>query len=226
MKIRDLLAIESIDVHASAADKNEIIRKAIDLMEKSGKIAERAPYEEQVYNREKESTTGVGMGIAIPHGRSAAVKQPGLAAMVIPDGVDYDSLDGQPVNLLFLIAAPEGGNVHLQVLAQLSRMLMNEELSSALKKAQTPEEFLNLLNEAEEALDQPAAEKTATAEKEPAAGANPDAKQRFLILWRLRDARRELRIRIWLQSPLRKKLRKWDTGSRWKHADPAAQKIY
>ncbi|MFR7638931.1 MAG: PTS sugar transporter subunit IIA [Allobaculum sp.] len=107
MKIRDLLAIESIDVHASAADKNEIIRKAIDLMEKSGKIAERAPYEEQVYNREKESTTGVGMGIAIPHGRSAAVKQPGLAAMVIPDGVDYDSLDGQPVNLLFLIAAPE-----------------------------------------------------------------------------------------------------------------------
>lgn len=181
MKIRDLLAIESIDVHAFAADKNEIIRKAIDLMEKSGKIAERAPYEEQVYNREKESTTGVGMGIAIPHGRSAAVKQPGLAAMVIPDGVDYDSLDGQPVNLLFLIAAPEGGNVHLQVLAQLSRMLMNEELSSALKKAQTPEEFLNLLNEAEEALDQPAAEKTATAEKEPAAGANPDAKVPYIV---------------------------------------------
>ena len=153
MKIRDLLAIESIDVHASAADKNEIIRKAIDLMEKSGKISERAPYEEQVYNRELESTTGVGMGIAIPHGRSSAVKKPGLAAMVIPDGVDYDALDGQPVNLLFLIAAPEDGNVHLEVLAQLSRMLMNEDLSSALKKAKTPEEFLDLLNKAEAALE-------------------------------------------------------------------------
>lgn len=174
MKIRDLLAVESIDVHASAANKNEIIRKAIDLMEKSGKIAERAPYEEQVYNREKESTTGVGMGIAIPHGRCAAVKQPGLAAMVIPDGVDYDSLDGQPVNLLFLIAAPEDGNVHLEVLAQLSRMLMNEDLSSALKKAKTPEEFLDLLNEAEEALDKPAEEEP-TAVVEEQAGDTPSA---------------------------------------------------
>ena len=174
MKIRDLLAVESIDVLASAANKNEIIRKAIDLMEKSGKIAERAPYEEQVYNREKESTTGVGMGIAIPHGRCAAVKQPGLAAMVIPDGVDYDSLDGQPVNLLFLIAAPEDGNVHLEVLAQLSRMLMNEDLSSALKKAKTPEEFLDLLNEAEEALDKPAEEEP-TAVVEERAGDTPSA---------------------------------------------------
>lgn len=155
MKIRDLLSIESIDVHASASDKNEAIRKAVDLMEKSGKISERAPYEEQVYNREKESTTGVGMGIAIPHGRSAAVKKPGLAAMVLPDGVDYASLDGQPVHLLFLIAAPEGGSVHLEVLAQLSRMLMDESLSDALKQAKSPEEFLDLLNKAEDALDAP-----------------------------------------------------------------------
>lgn len=121
--------MDSIDVGASGKDKNEAIRKAVDLMEKSGKLSDRAPYEKQVYDREKESTTGVGMGIAIRHGRSAVVRKPGLAAMVIPEGVDCASLDGQPVHLLFLTAAPEGGSIHLEVLAQLSRMLMDESLS-------------------------------------------------------------------------------------------------
>lgn len=150
MKIRDLLAIESIDVNAGAKDKTDIIHQAVDLMERSGKITNRALFEEQVFNREKESTTGVGMGIAIPHGRSSGVNKPGLAAMVIPEGVDYDALDEQPVHLLFLIAAPENGSVHLEVLAKLSRMLMDESLGRKLCQARTPEEFLNLLNEAEE----------------------------------------------------------------------------
>lgn len=153
MKIRDLLAIESIDVNASATDKTDVINQAIDLMEKSGKISDRSLYEEQVFNREKESTTGVGMGIAIPHGRTSGVKKPGLAAMVIPGGVDYDALDGAPVHLLFLIAAPEDGNVHLEVLAKLSRMLMDESLGQKLRQAKTPEEFLDLLTEAEAAAD-------------------------------------------------------------------------
>lgn len=155
MKIRDLLAIESIDIHASAKDKQDVIHKAIDLMEKSGKIKDRKPYEEQVFNREEESTTGVGMGIAIPHGRSSAVLKPGLAAMVLPEGVEYEALDGQPVNLLFLIAAPENGSVHLEVLAKLSRMLMDEKLQDQLKNAKSPEEFLTLLDKAEEEVDGP-----------------------------------------------------------------------
>ncbi len=164
MKIKDLLAVEAIDVNASASSKDEIINKAIDLMVKSGKISDRAPYAKKVFEREEESTTGVGMGIAIPHGRDAAVSKAGLAAMVIPEGVDYDSLDGQPVHLLFLIAAPEGGSVHLEVLAKLSRMLMDENLSKKLQAAKTPEEFLQILNDAEDALEGPAEEEAAPAD--------------------------------------------------------------
>lgn len=171
MKIRDLLAIESIDVNASATDKTDVINQAIDLMEKSGKISDRSLYEEQVFNREKESTTGVGMGIAIPHGRTSGVKKPGLAAMVIPGGVDYDALDGAPVHLLFLIAAPEDGNVHLEVLAKLSRMLMDESLGQKLRQAKTPEEFLDLLTEAEadaDAKDEAASAPASVQETAPA----------------------------------------------------------
>ena len=167
MKIRELLAVESINLNASPKTKQETIDQAVDLMVKSGKISDKAAYKKEVENRELEGTTGVGDGIAIPHGRNAAVKKPGLAAMVIPEGVEYESLDGKPVDLLFLIAAPEDGNVHLEVLANLSRMLMNPKLSADLKKAKTPEEFLDILEAAENAI----------AEKEtaPAAAANTNA---------------------------------------------------
>lgn len=158
MKIKDLLAIEAIDVDASASSKEEIINKAIDLMVGSGKINDRKAYAKKVFEREEESTTGVGMGIAIPHGRDAAVSKAGLAAMVIPAGVEYASLDGQPVHLLFLIAAPEGGEVHLEVLAKLSRMLMDEELSKKLQSAKSPEQFLQILTDAETALEGPVSE--------------------------------------------------------------------
>lgn len=158
MKIKDLLAYEAIDVQASASTKEEIINKAIDLMVKSGKINNREAYAKKVFEREEESTTGVGMGIAIPHGRDAAVTKAGLAAMVIPDGVEYASLDGQPVHLLFLIAAPEGGSVHLEVLAKLSRMLMDETLNANLQNAKTADEFLQILTDAETALEGPAEE--------------------------------------------------------------------
>lgn len=158
MKIKDLLAYEAIDVQASASSKEETINKAIGLMVKSGKIDDRKAYAKKVFEREEESTTGVGMGIAIPHGRDGAVNTAGLAAMVIPDGVEYASLDGQPVHLLFLIAAPEGGSVHLEVLAKLSRMLMDETLNANLQHAKSADEFLQILTDAETALEGPVEE--------------------------------------------------------------------
>lgn len=152
MKIRELLSIESIDLNANPKDKHDTIIQAIDLMVKSGKINDRTAYQSEVFHRETEGTTGVGGGIAIPHGRSAGVSKPGLAALVIPNGVDYESLDGEPVNLLFLIAAPNDGNVHLEVLANLSRMLMDPALSEKLTQAKTPQEFLNLLETSENSI--------------------------------------------------------------------------
>ena len=122
MKITDLLKKESIALHASPAGKDEALRQAVSLMEKSGNIKDRESYEKQVFAREEEGTTGIGEGIAIPHGKCEAVTAPGLAAMVIPDGVEFDSLDGEPVHLLFLIAAPNTkDNVHLDVLSRFLR---------------------------------------------------------------------------------------------------------
>lgn len=154
MKIRELLSIESIRLNGSPTDKNQTIEQAIDLMCESGRIRDRGAYSQAVHNREKEFSTGVGGGIAIPHGRSAGVKKAGLAAMVIPNGVDYEALDGNPVQLVFLIAAPEEGSVHLEVLAKLSRMLMDESLVQSLIHASSAEEFMNILNAAEEKADE------------------------------------------------------------------------
>lgn len=167
MKIKELLSIDSIRLNGSPTDKNQTIEQAIDLMVKGGRISDRQLYSKAVHDREKEFSTGVGGGIAIPHGRSAGVKQAGLAAMVIPEGVDYESLDGSPVNLVFLIAAPEEGSVHLEVLAKLSRMLMDESLVQALIHASSEEEFMNILNEAEKKAD----EKEEIAAKEQAVDA-------------------------------------------------------
>ena len=120
-------------------------------MAESGKINDTEGYRRQVFAREEESTTGVGEGIAIPHGKCAAVNRPGLAAMVIKDGVDFESLDGEPVTLLFLIAAPDTkDNVHLDVLSKLSMMLMDEEFTKNLRNASTAEEFLEIIDKADE----------------------------------------------------------------------------
>lgn len=123
---------------------------AVALMAKSGKIRDKEAYRREVYLREEESTTGVGGGIAIPHGKCDAVIRPGLAAMVIPNGVDFDSLDGEPVHLIFLIAAPNTkDNVHLDVLSKLSVLLMDEQFSEKLRRAKTAEEFLRIVDEAD-----------------------------------------------------------------------------
>ena len=151
MRIIDLLAPESISLDAAPKTKQEALDEAVRLMAQSGKINDEEAYRKQVYAREEEGTTGIGEGIAIPHGRCEAVSRPGLAAMVIRDGVDFDSLDGQPVHLLFLIAAPNTkDNVHLDVLSKLSVLLMDEELTKKLTEAGSTREFLELLNEADE----------------------------------------------------------------------------
>ena len=151
MRITDLLDKRSISLTAAPKSKEEALNEAIALMAESGKINDTEGYRRQVFAREEESTTGVGEGIAIPHGKCAAVNRPGLAAMVIKDGVDFESLDGEPVTLLFLIASPDTkDNVHLDVLSKLSMMLMDEEFTKNLRNASTAEEFLEIIDKADE----------------------------------------------------------------------------
>ena len=151
MRITDLLDVRSISLNAAPQDKSQTLDAAVALMTRSGKINDEEAYRKQVYAREEESTTGIGEGIAIPHGKCDAVDKPGLAAMVIPGGVDFDSLDGEPVTLLFLIAAPNTeDNVHLDVLSKLSMMLMDEEFTASLRAAKTSEEFLQIIDQADE----------------------------------------------------------------------------
>ena len=151
MRITDLLDKNSISLNAAPADKKETLDLAVELMAKSGKLSDVEKYREQVYAREEESTTGIGEGIAIPHGKCDAVKAPGLAAMVIKNGVEYESLDGEPVTLLFLIAAPNTkDNVHLDVLSKLSVMLMDENFTTSLRNTKSVEEFLQIIDAADE----------------------------------------------------------------------------
>ena len=151
MRITDLLDARSILLDASPKSKSEALDQIVDLMVKSEKINDKEAYRKQVYAREEESTTGIGEGIAIPHGKCDAVTKPGLAAMVVTDGVDFDSLDGEPVTLMFLIAAPNTeDNIHLDVLSKLSVLLMNEEFTESLRNAKTVEEFMNIINDADE----------------------------------------------------------------------------
>ena len=151
MRITDLLDKRSISLTGTPKTKSEALDQIIDLMVKSGKINDREAYRAQVYEREEESTTGIGEGIAIPHGKCDAVTKPGLAAMVIKDGVEFDSLDGQPVSLMFLIAAPNTkDNVHLDVLSKLSVLLMDEGFADNLRNAMSVEDFLSIVDQADE----------------------------------------------------------------------------
>lgn len=150
MTIRDLLRKESIQLNGTATGKNDLLDQMVALMAKGGNIADLETYKKGVYERESEGTTGIGEGIAIPHCKSDAVSEPGLAAMVLPQGVDFDSLDGEPVNLVFLIAAPNTkDNVHLDVLSKLSVLLMDENFTTALRQAKTVEEFLQVIDRTE-----------------------------------------------------------------------------
>ena len=152
MKITDLLSKDAIKLNGIANSKQDAINKLVDLMAKNGNLTDKEKYKQVVLKREEEGSTGIGEGIAIPHGKTDAVSKPGLSAMVINDGVEFDSLDGQPAKLLFLIAAPNTkDNVHLDVLSRLSTLLMDTEFRKSLMEAKTPEEFLRCIDIAENA---------------------------------------------------------------------------
>ena len=151
MRITDLLDKQSISLNGAPKDKKEALDQVVDLMAKSGKINDVEAYRQRVYAREEESTTGIGEGIAIPHGKCDAVTKPGLAAMVVKDGVDFDSLDGEPVHLIFLIAAPNTeDNIHLDVLSKLSVLLMDEQFTADLLNAKSVDEFLEIVDKADD----------------------------------------------------------------------------
>ena len=151
MRITDLLDRRSESLSAAPKSKSEALDMAVDLMAKSEKISDREAYRRQVYAREQESTTGIGEGIAIPHGKCDAVKKPGLAAMVVKNGVEFEALDDEPVTLLFLIAAPNTeDNIHLDVLSKLSVMLMDEEFTASLRNAQSVDEFMEIIDRADD----------------------------------------------------------------------------
>ena len=150
MKIVDLLKVESIDLKAKPQDKAAALEHLITLMERGGNITDKEEYKACVLRREEEGSTGIGEGIAIPHAKTSAVKAPGLAAMLVQDGVDFDSLDGEPAKLFFLIAAPDTeDNVHLDVLSHLSMLLMNDDFRSELLKAGSAKEFLSVIDKYE-----------------------------------------------------------------------------
>lgn len=175
MRIRDLLAAESIQLNGAAGGKEDVLNQMVNLMAKSGKIKDIEIYRKGVFAREEEGTTGIGEGIAIPHCKSDSVERPGLAAMVVKDGVDFDALDGEKVSLIFLIAAPNTeDNVHLDVLSRLSVMLMDENFTTSLRNAKTVEEFLKVIDEAE-------AEKAEEKGTEPPQEESSTAGKKFIL---------------------------------------------
>ena len=152
MKITDLMSKEAIKIHGHASSKMDAIDQMVSLMNKQGNVSDKEAYKEVVIERENLSTTGMVDGIAIPHARTTAITQAGIAAMTLPEGVDYQSMDGQPTTLIFLIGAPDNGdNVHLQVLSELSTLLMDHDFCEDLKNAGTPEEFLSIIDLAQNA---------------------------------------------------------------------------
>ena len=162
MKITDLLRPEGIKVGAQATSQMDAIDQLVALQDASGNISDPIAYKEGILAREAEFSTAVGDGIAIPHAKVAAVKWPGLAALTVPGGVTWNAPDNQPVDLVFMIAAPEGeANMHLEMLAKLSALLMHSDFANALRRAHDANEFLQIIAEAEAARDLEQAQKQA-----------------------------------------------------------------
>ena len=149
MRITDLLKVQAIALGVKLANKQAAIDKLVSLHEKAGNLKDVAAYKKGILAREEMGTTAIGMEVAIPHAKSEAVKAPALSAVTVPDGVDYGSPDGDPCKLIFMIAATTDGDVHLEVLARLMQMLMDEEFTGKLKAAKTPKEFLDIIDKKE-----------------------------------------------------------------------------
>ena len=181
MKITDLLQVEGIKVGASASNQMDAIDQLVALQDASGNIRDKKAYKEGILAREAEFSTAVGDGIAIPHAKVAAVIKPGLAAMTVPGGVDWNAPDGEPADLMFMIAAPEGeANTHLEMLAKLSALLMHPEFANALRNARNAEEFLSIIDAAEAERDAEQAKKDA--EQAAARAASDDAWPKILAI--------------------------------------------
>ncbi len=175
MKISDLLKPEGIKLGGKASGKMDVIDQLVELQYASGNISDKAKYKEAILAREEESTTAMGEGIAIPHAKTDAVKRPGLAAMTLPAGVDYDAPDDEPSDLIFMIAAPNTKeNVHLEVLSRLATLLMDEDFTTNLRQAKTPDEFLKVIDKAESERIEEEGEKAQAAAAATAAGSYPD----------------------------------------------------
>lgn len=160
MRISELLQKESIAIGKKPRNKNAAIDQLVELLAKSGNLKDKGKFKQAILEREKLSTTGIGEGIAIPHGKSNAVKRAALAAMVVPEGVDFESADGQDAHLLFMIAVPENGaDLHLEVLERLAAMLMDEDFRKKLIEAKHPSAFLEIISAEEEKRFAKAAEK-------------------------------------------------------------------
>ena len=150
MRICDLLDPRAIQLNATASSKEQAINQLVDLISNTDCLSDPDRYRAAVFEREEKGSTGLGASVAIPHAKSAGVKKPGLAAMVVPQGVEFDSLDGQPAKLFFLIASPhQASDAHLDVLARLSTLLVSDEFRENLLNAKSVDEFLNLINQAD-----------------------------------------------------------------------------
>ena len=178
MRITELLKKESIELGVKVSDKEEAIDRLVSLMDAGGRLKDTAGYKEGILAREALGSTAIGEGIAIPHAKVEAVKEPGLAAMVVPEGVDYDAFDGSLANLLFMIAAPaEGADVHLEALSRLSTLLMNPGFKEGLIGAEDKDEFLRIIDEAEvERFGAPEGEAGQNAKEDAETGAKAGAK--------------------------------------------------
>ncbi len=170
MKITDLLKKDGINLNVAAEDQNAAIDALIELHEKVGNLNNVSAFKKAILDRENKGSTAIGMGIAVPHGKSSAVTKAGVTAITIPAGIDYKSLDGAPSKLFFMIAAPDtAADTHLEVLSKLMTLLMDQKFSAKLIEAQTPDEFLSIIDEKEAEKDkEESAKKAATAAPKPA----------------------------------------------------------
>ena len=149
MRITDLLSKDAILLNASFSSKQQVIDKLVAVHKSVGNISDVTKYKNGIMAREASGTTAIGDGIAIPHAKSEAVKKPGLAAATVPSGVDYEAMDGKPSNIIFMIAAPLDGNVHLEVLSRLTVLLMDEKFRADLLAAKSADEFLSVIDRKE-----------------------------------------------------------------------------
>lgn len=186
MRITELLTKETIAMDLSASDKNGVIDELVNQLDSAGKLSDIAQFKEAIHNRESQSTTGIGEGIAIPHAKVAAVKSPAIAFGKSKEGVDYQSLDGQPAHLFFMIAAPEGGaQTHLDALAKLSGILMDDTVRENLLQANSKEEILRIIDDADDEAtkeeEKEAQEQEAEAQATTGASANDNVNEPYVL---------------------------------------------